>query len=48
MKKFVLKSLLSLLVLMSFKTVTFATKFANIEYDVPIDYSKIDKNALAE
>lgn len=48
MKKFVLKSLLLLLVLMSFKTVTFATKFANIEYDVPIDYSKIDKNALAK
>ena len=25
-----------------------AVNFASIEYDVPIDYSKIDKNALAD
>lgn len=27
--------------------VSLAIQYANIEYDVPIDYSKIDKNALA-
>lgn len=26
---------------------SFGVQFVNIEYDVPIDYSKIDKNALA-
>ena len=29
------------------QNLSFAVQFANIEYDVPIDYSKIDKNALA-
>lgn len=38
---------LLLFVLLFEPSVTFATKYATIEYDVPIDYSKIDKNALA-
>lgn len=30
------------------QNISYATKYVHIEYDVPIDYSKIDKNALAD
>jgi len=30
------------------QTTVCAIQYANIEYDIPIDYSKIDKNALAD
>lgn len=46
MDKFI-RFFLLLCILVSFNAKSFATQFANIEYDVPIDYSKIDKNALA-
>lgn len=43
-----MKYVLLLLCLILCKNISFATKYINIEYDVPIDYSKIDKNALAD
>lgn len=42
-----LKYILCLICLFGIHCTCFAVQFANIEYDVPIDYSKIDKNALA-
>lgn len=46
MSKFI-KYLFCFICLVVIQNSCFAVQFVNIEYDVPIDYSKIDKNALA-
>ena len=48
MNKIKLCLLLLLILTANLSMKSFATNFASIEYDVPIDYSKIDKNALAD
>ena len=43
----VFRFLLLILLLLSTSSEVFAVKYATVQYDIPIDYSKIDKSALA-
>ncbi len=43
-----IKIILFIFIFAVFQSICYATNFASIEYDVPIDYSKIDKKALAD